>query len=298
MPETQVQRRLVKSPPELWAEVSDAGTLARHLDGFGEIRITRTDPETTVAWEGDTARGTVEIEASGWGTRVILTASVAEAPPGEPPAKQQAAEPAAATVEPVEGIEAEEVQEAEPIEGIEAEGVQEAEPVAEAAAEPVAEAAAGPVEEAVPEPASEIRAEPAPTRAGFFSRLFRRRPTAAPEGGVPAPSPVPTPPPPGPGALPTPPGPDPVPPDPAPAPEPGPPPAPPVPRPEPTPPAQQPAIEVKDPAPESATSVNSTEPKSVAPVNPPEPESDEHTETLLNGALDSLGAAHHRPFSR
>ena len=50
MPEIQASRRLVKSPPELWAEVSDAASLARHLGEVGEIKITRLEPETTVAW--------------------------------------------------------------------------------------------------------------------------------------------------------------------------------------------------------------------------------------------------------
>ena len=67
-------RTLVKSAPELWAECSDAGSLARHLGAFGEIRVTRLEPETTVAWEGDAARGTVRLEPAGWGTRVTLTA--------------------------------------------------------------------------------------------------------------------------------------------------------------------------------------------------------------------------------
>src|SRR4051794_4323574 len=74
MDEPRAQRTLVKSPPELWAEVSDAGALAGHLGAFGEIRITRLEPETTVAWEGDRARGTGELEPSGWGTKVRLTA--------------------------------------------------------------------------------------------------------------------------------------------------------------------------------------------------------------------------------
>lgn len=74
MPEPRAQRTLVKSPPELWAEVSDASTLARHLGEFGEIRIARLEAETTVVWEGDTARGTVELEPSGWGTKVTITA--------------------------------------------------------------------------------------------------------------------------------------------------------------------------------------------------------------------------------
>src|SRR5919204_654768 len=79
MPEPRAQRTLVKSPPELWAEVSDLEALARHLGEFGEIRITRLEPETTVAWEGDRARGTVELEPAGWGTKVTLTAQLAEA---------------------------------------------------------------------------------------------------------------------------------------------------------------------------------------------------------------------------
>jgi hypothetical protein len=76
MDEPRAQRTLVKSPPELWAEVSDVEALAGHLGAFGEIRITRLDPETTVAWEGDRARGTVELEPSGWGTKVTLTARI------------------------------------------------------------------------------------------------------------------------------------------------------------------------------------------------------------------------------
>src|SRR3954453_1048378 len=83
--EPRAQRTLVKSPPELWAEVSDPGALAGHLGAFGEIRITRLDPESTVAWEGDRARGTVELEASGWGTKVTLVARLDDAPaPSEP----------------------------------------------------------------------------------------------------------------------------------------------------------------------------------------------------------------------
>lgn len=87
MPEVQANRTLVKSPPELWAEFSDAEALTRHLAEFGEIRITRLEPERIVAWEGEHARGTVGIGASGWGTRVSLTATVA---PPEPPESEPA----------------------------------------------------------------------------------------------------------------------------------------------------------------------------------------------------------------
>jgi len=75
----EASRTLVKSAPELWAQCSDSASLARHLNGsFGEIRITRLEPETAVAWEGEHASGTVRLEPSGWGTRVILTARAAE----------------------------------------------------------------------------------------------------------------------------------------------------------------------------------------------------------------------------
>jgi hypothetical protein len=95
MTELQASRTLVKSPPELWAECSDAASLARHLDGFGEIRITRLEPETAVAWEGERARGTVRIEPAGWGTKVILTAVAEEAAPAAEEAAPVADAPAA-----------------------------------------------------------------------------------------------------------------------------------------------------------------------------------------------------------
>jgi hypothetical protein len=94
----QVERTLVKSSPELWAEVSELESLARHLAEFGEITITRVEPETTVAWEGEHASGTVELSASGWGTKVTLTAAVAEIEaepePAADPLPAAAAQPA------------------------------------------------------------------------------------------------------------------------------------------------------------------------------------------------------------
>jgi hypothetical protein len=90
MQDLTVKRTLVKSPPELWSELSEVERLARHLDAFGEIKITRLEPESTVAWEGESASGTVSIEPSGWGTKVTLTARVEgedpapEDPPPEP----------------------------------------------------------------------------------------------------------------------------------------------------------------------------------------------------------------------
>ena len=75
MQDLTAKRTLVKSPPELWSELSEVERLARHLGAFGEIKITRLEPERTVAWEGEGASGTVSIEPSGWGTKVTMTAT-------------------------------------------------------------------------------------------------------------------------------------------------------------------------------------------------------------------------------
>jgi hypothetical protein len=101
MQEPRAQRTLVKSPPELWAELSDIDALARHLGEFGEIRITRLDPETTVAWEGDRACGTVALEPSGWGTKVTITATLAEEVVAEPVVVEPEPQPEPVAVEPV-----------------------------------------------------------------------------------------------------------------------------------------------------------------------------------------------------
>jgi hypothetical protein len=156
MPEPRAQRTLVKSPPELWAELSDIDALARHLGEFGEIRITRLDPETTVAWEGDRACGTVALEPAGWGTKVTITAKLAEE-------VVAAVKPEAVVVEP------------EPV-------AVEPEPVA---VEPEPE----------PEPvAVEAEPETLPAKApkeGFFARLFGRRREVEPVVEVePEPEPV------------------------------------------------------------------------------------------------------------
>jgi hypothetical protein len=89
MVSSEVQRTLVKSPPELWAEISDPESLARHLGEFGEIRITHVKPEQKVEWEAGNASGTVVIKPSGWGTKVKLTVTRELAVP-EPTAESAA----------------------------------------------------------------------------------------------------------------------------------------------------------------------------------------------------------------
>src|SRR5665213_2910119 len=78
MVSSEVKRTLVKSPPELWAELSDPAALARHLGDLGDVgdmRITRVHAEERVDWEADGIRGTVLMKASGWGTKVTLRVS-------------------------------------------------------------------------------------------------------------------------------------------------------------------------------------------------------------------------------
>jgi len=93
----EIKRTLLKSRPELWAEVSDQGALARRMGPFDSIRITRVEPESVVDWEGGRAVGSVRLEPSGFGTRVTLTARLREeaevvqaaipAPPSHDPAR-------------------------------------------------------------------------------------------------------------------------------------------------------------------------------------------------------------------
>src|SRR5215211_6380010 len=179
MPEVEAHRRLVKSPPELWAELSDVEALARHLGEFGEIRFPRTDPATTVAWVGEHARGTVSIESSGWGTKVQLTAEAIRPEPPEEEAKAVAEQPAPIAAE-QEAV----AEQPEPV-------AEEPQPVAEEP-EPVAEEPAADAEPPHPEPVVEtVAPQPPPRKIGFFARLFGRRKRVEPVVAAPEPAPEP-----------------------------------------------------------------------------------------------------------
>jgi hypothetical protein len=170
MSELTTKRTLVKSPPELWAEVSDLEALAKHLGEFGEIRITRLEPETTVVWEGDRACGTVKLEPSGWGTKVTLTAELAaieEAVAAEEPAVTEV--PVAVAENPV--------------------ATQELPADPEPLPEPVA------IEEPPPAPIEDAEPPVPEPKVGFWGRLFAKRRRLAAEVPPPEPTPAPTPPP-------------------------------------------------------------------------------------------------------
>jgi hypothetical protein len=89
MEAVRAQRTLVKSVPELWAQLSEPAQLSPLLDEtFGEIRITRLEPESLIAWESELAHGEVELETSGFGTRVRLSARIHEPVPAPEPAPE------------------------------------------------------------------------------------------------------------------------------------------------------------------------------------------------------------------
>jgi hypothetical protein len=70
----EVSRTLVKSPPELWAELEGE----RLRDALGDAVVRPTDPERELAWEANGAAGIARLEPSSWGTKVTLTAWVEE----------------------------------------------------------------------------------------------------------------------------------------------------------------------------------------------------------------------------
>lgn len=74
MTTVEVSRTLVKSPPELWAEL-EGDCLSQAV---GEVKVRTTEPERALAWEADGASGTAVLEPAGWGTKLTLTAEVEE----------------------------------------------------------------------------------------------------------------------------------------------------------------------------------------------------------------------------
>lgn len=72
MANIELERTLVKSPPELWEELASEPGLRRWL---GDVRIRATNPPERLEWDSEVASGVIELEASGWGTKVRATAS-------------------------------------------------------------------------------------------------------------------------------------------------------------------------------------------------------------------------------
>jgi hypothetical protein len=70
----ELERTLVKSPPELWEELASREALARWLP---DVRVNALDPPSRIEWSADGVRGVIELEASGWGTRIRAQAVTA-----------------------------------------------------------------------------------------------------------------------------------------------------------------------------------------------------------------------------
>lgn len=171
---SEVQRTLVKSPPELWAELSDPAALARHLGELGEIRIVRTEPERTVEWAAENTTGVVSIKPSGWGTKVTL--SVTRATDEDDSTATAEIDAGAESPRPAPDSAALPEPQSEPGQVPASENDAIALGESPASAEPSSTALlAG--SEVAPELAREPQPEP---RRGFFARLFGRRRVPAP----------------------------------------------------------------------------------------------------------------------
>jgi uncharacterized protein YndB with AHSA1/START domain len=80
VPNVEVERRLVKSPQELWDRLVSEVKLSRWL---GEVRISAADPPHRLEWDVQGAKGVIELESSGWGTKVRVLADLDRAPAWE-----------------------------------------------------------------------------------------------------------------------------------------------------------------------------------------------------------------------
>ena len=69
----ELECTLVKSPPEVWDELAGEPGLGRWL---GEIAVSSAQPPHRLEWDSDVAKGVIELEASGWGTKVRAQAEV------------------------------------------------------------------------------------------------------------------------------------------------------------------------------------------------------------------------------
>lgn len=70
----EVSRTLIKSATELWSDL-EAGRLCDFFEG---AVVTESDFERRLSWEAEGVSGTVRLEASGFGTKVTVTAEASD----------------------------------------------------------------------------------------------------------------------------------------------------------------------------------------------------------------------------
>jgi hypothetical protein len=63
----ELERTLVKSPPEVWEELSAEAGLSRWLD---KVEVRECHAPSRIEWASSGMSGRIELEPSGWGTRV------------------------------------------------------------------------------------------------------------------------------------------------------------------------------------------------------------------------------------
>jgi hypothetical protein len=63
----ELERTLVKSPPEVWEELASESGLGRWLE---ELEVREAHAPNRIEWAARGMSGVIELEPSGWGTRV------------------------------------------------------------------------------------------------------------------------------------------------------------------------------------------------------------------------------------
>jgi hypothetical protein len=71
VPVVVMERRLVKSPPEVWDDLRLVTRLGHWL---GDVRLRTADPPHRLEWGAPGASGAISLESSEWGTTVRVQA--------------------------------------------------------------------------------------------------------------------------------------------------------------------------------------------------------------------------------
>jgi hypothetical protein len=80
VPVIELERRLVKSPPEVWDDLRLATRLIHRL---GDVRVRTIDPPHRLEWDAPGASGVIILESSGWGTTLRVQAEPDRGPAWE-----------------------------------------------------------------------------------------------------------------------------------------------------------------------------------------------------------------------
>jgi hypothetical protein len=77
-------RTLVKSPPEVWEQLDDAGRMQGLMSALvghaAEVEVYARVEESKLAWKANDARIEIELAEKGWGTNVSVSAERAHEP--------------------------------------------------------------------------------------------------------------------------------------------------------------------------------------------------------------------------